>query len=449
MNRIRSFLPILGRFIIHTLGVRFLLALAISVTLWVLFTAEQNPVREDFFDAEIPVETSRLGDGLVVSRIAPQTVRLRIAAPRDIWESLTADNFRIVVDLYAVGVGLHELPLATEGADSRIRIIAAEPNTVTVAVEQRMEKEVPVRVDLAGSPPLGYQFQTPELLPDVVMVIGPASKVELVDAALVEVEIGNAPSTVNVTQRVTPRDAQGEDVSGVQLDPPVVQVTVPIEQVRTEKDVPVRVRVEGQPASGYWVVSYSAQPASVTLVGSPQELDTIRSVYTETVRVDGATRSFATTIDLVRPPGIGITGSNEVAVFVEVLPILTSREAEVAVTYVNLQPGMEVSVEPSTVTVTLSGPAPVLRALQASSVIVSLNLSGLGPGTYAPIPDVSAPPQVRVDSIDPPRVRVILTASPTPVPTPTPEPTATPVPTEEPQPATPTPSSEASVPLRR
>ena len=447
MNRIRSFLPILGHFITHTLGVRFLLALAISITLWILFTGEQNPVREDFFDAEIPVETSRLGDGLVVSRIAPHTVRLQIAAPRDIWESLTADNFRIVVDLYAVGVGLHELPLATEGADSRIRIIAAEPNTVTVALERRMEKEVPVRVDLAGSPPPGYQFQTPELLPDVVKVIGPASKVELVDVALVEVEIGNAQSTVNVTQRATPRDAQGEDVSGVQLDPPVVQVTVPIEQVRTEKDVPVRVRVEGQPASGYWVVSYSAQPDSVTLVGSPQELDTIRSVYTETVPIDGATRSFATTIDLVRPPGIGITGSNEVAVFVEVLPILTSREAEVAVTYVNLQPGMEVSVEPSTVTVTLSGPAPVLRALQASSVIVSLNLSGLGTGTYAPIPDVSAPPQVRVDGIDPPRLRVTVTAPPTP--TPTPEPTATPVPTEEPQPATPTPSSEASVPLRR
>lgn len=447
MIKLSSLLPVLGRFITHSLGVRFLLALAISITLWVLFTGEQNPVREDFFDAEIPVETSRLGDGLVVSRIAPHTVRLRIAAPRDIWESLTTDNFRIVVDLYAVGVGLHELPLDTERSDSRIRIIGAEPGTVTVALEQRMEKEVPVRVDMAGSPLPGYRFQTPELLPDVVKVIGPASRVELVDAALIDVEIGNARSTVNVTQRAVPRDAQGEDVSGVQLDPPVVQVTVPIEQVTTHKDVPVRVRIEGQPASGYWIASYSAQPASVTLVGSPQELDNIRFVYTETISVDGATRSFATPIDLARPPDIGITGSNEVGVFVEVLPILTSVETEVAVTYVNLQPGMEVTVDPLTVAVTLRGPAPVLRSFQPSSVIVSLNLSGLGPGAYALTPDVSTPLQVQVEGIDPPRVRVIMTAPPTPVSTP--EPAATPTPTEEPLPATPTPSSEAFIPLRQ
>ncbi|MDE2929705.1 MAG: CdaR family protein [Chloroflexota bacterium] len=447
MNRIRSFLPILGRFITYTLGVRFLLALAISITLWILFTWEQNPVREDFFDAEIPVETSRLGDGLVVSRIAPHTVRLQIAAPRDIWESLTTDNFRIVVDLYAVGEGLHELPLETERSDSRIRIIAAEPDTVTVALEQRMEKEVPVRVDLAGSPLPGYRFQAPELLPDVVKVIGPASKVELVDAALVDVEIGNAQTTVNVTQRATPRDAQGEDVSGVQLDPPVVQVTVPIEVVTTYKDVPIRVRVEGRPASDYWISRYFTQPASATLVGSPEELDGIDFVFTELIRVDGATQTVATIVELERPPRIGFAGSNEVAVIIDVLPIMTSVEIEVAVTHVNLQPGMAVTVDPPTVSVTLSGPAPVLRTLQASSVIVSLNLSGVGPGTYALTPNASTPPEVTVDQIDPPQLRVVVSASPTPVPTP--EPTPTPAPTEEPLPVTPTPSSEASVPLRR
>lgn len=447
MIKLSSLLPILGRFITHSLGVRFLLALAISITLWIIFTGEQNPVREDFFDTEIPVETSRLGEGLVVSRLAPNTIRLRIAAPRDIWESLSADNFRIVVDLFAIGVGLHELPVASDSSDSRIRIIAAEPDTVTIAVEQRMEKEVPVRVDLAGSPLLGYRFQAPELLPDVVKVIGPASKVALVDAALIDVEIGSARSTVNVTQRAVPRDAQGEDVSGVQLDPPVVQVTVPIEQVTTSKDVPVRVRVEGQPESGYWVAGYNAQPASVTLFGRLEELDGVSFVYTEIISVDGATQSFATTVELARPAEIGITGSNEVEVFVEVLPIITLVETEVVVTYVNLQPGMEATVDPAAARVTLRGFAPALRTLQPGSVVVSLNLSGFGPGTYALTPDVSEPPQVTVLEMDPSQFRVVVTAQPTPVPTP--RPAATPVPTEESQPATPTPSSEAFAPLRR
>ena len=106
---------------------RFLFALAISVILWVIFTAEENPVREDFFGAEIPVETSRLGDGLVVSRMSPSTVRVRIAAPRDTWESLSTDNFRVVVDLFAVGVGLHEIPINAIRSDSSVRILATDP----------------------------------------------------------------------------------------------------------------------------------------------------------------------------------------------------------------------------------------------------------------------------------------------------------------------------------
>ncbi len=438
MNKLRSLIPILGRFFTHTLGVRFLFALAISVILWVLFTAEQNPVREDFFDTEIPIETSRLGDGLVVSRIAPSTVRLQIAAPRDIWDSLTVDDFRAVVDLFAVGVGLHEIAIDTDESDSRIRIIAAEPETVTVALEQRKEKEVPVRVEVAGDPPFGYQFQQPQLLPDLVKVIGPASKVELVDAVWIDVEVGDARSTINLTQRAIPRDAQGQDVSGVQLDPAVVQVTVPVAQVISSKDVPVRVRIEGQPASGYLISRYIASPPSATLVGSPQELNAINFVFTETIPIAGVTQSITTTVELERPPGIGISGSDQIDVTIEVLPIASSAETRVAVTHVNLLPGMEAVVAPTTVSVILSGPAPVLRTLQASSVIVSLNLSGVGAGTYLLTPDVSTPPQVTVLSVDPAQLQVDVRASPALAPTS--EPATTPGPSEETLPSSPTPN---------
>jgi YbbR domain-containing protein len=438
MNRLRSFIPILGRFFSHTLGVRFLFALAISVVLWVIFTGEQNPVREDFFDADIPIETTRLGDGLVVSRITPSTVRMQIAAPRDIWDSLSADNFRAVVDLFSVGVGLHEIRLDAERSDTRIRIISVEPDTATVALEERKEKEVPVRVALAGNQPQGYQFLQPESLPDIVKVIGPASKVELVDAAWIDVDVGNASSTVNLTQRAIPRDAQGVDVSGVQLDPAVVQVTVPVEQVTSYKDVPIRVRIEGQPASGYWIARYRAEPATATLVGPPDDLNAMNFVFTEAISVEGATQSITTEVELERPPRVGISASDQVTVTVDVSPIIASAETQVAVTLVNLQPGLEAIVSPTTVSVTLSGPAPALRSLQPNSVIVSLNLSGVGAGTYALVPDHSTPPQITVESITPALLEVIVRSSPTLLPTQVPD--ATPSPTDGASSGSPTPS---------
>ena len=436
MTKIRSLLPLLVRFITHTLGVRFLLALAISITLWILFTGDQNPVREGFLSAEIPVETSRLGDGLVVSRTAPSTVRLRIAAPRDIWESLTADKFSAVVDLFAVGVGLHEILIEVASSDGRIRIIAADPETITVSLEERKEKEVPVRVDLVGDPPEGYRFQLPELLPDLVSVIGPSSRVDLVFAVWVSVEMDEVRSTVNLTKRAIPRDAQGEDVSGVQLDPPVVQVTVPVELAITNKDVPVRVNIEGQPAPGYWISRYLTEPASATLVGSPEVLDGLIYLSTETIRVEGATQTVTETVRLVIPPGVGIDGSDEVEVTVYVVPIVASVQTQIAVTPINVRPGLEAIVSPPTASVTIGGLAPVLRELQPSSVIVSLNLRGLDSGSYALTPETDTPDQVTVERISPSQFIVVvrpLTLAPTP------EPATSPIPTEDTQPAPPTP----------
>ena len=393
-------------------------------------------MREGFLSAEIPVETSRLGDGLVVSRTAPSTVRLRIAAPRDIWESLTADKFSAVVDLFAVGVGLHEIPIEVASSDGRIRIIAADPETITVSLEERKEKEVPVRVDLVGDPPEGYRFQLPELLPDLVSVIGPSSRVDLVFAVWVSVEMDEVRSTVNLTKRAIPRDAQGEDVSGVQLDPPVVQVTVPVELAITNKDVPVRIDIQGEPAPGYLVSRYLTTPASATLVGSPEVLNGLLYLSTETIRVEGATETVKETVELVKPPGVDVAGSDEVEVTVYVVPIVASVQTQIAVTLLNLRPGLEAIVSPLTASVTLGGLAPLLRELQPSSVIVSLNLSGLGPGSYALSPDTNTTLDVRVERINPLQFNVLVRPRTL---APTPEPATSPIPTEDTQPAPPTP----------
>ncbi len=444
MNRIRSLFELLGHFLTHTLGVRFLFALAISIILWVLFTAERNPVREDVFGAEIPVETSRLGDGLVLSRTTPSTVRLRIAAPRDLWDTLTADNFRVAADLYAVGAGIHEVAIRVESPES-IRVIAAEPATVTVALEQRKEKEVPVQVELVGAPPFGYRFQLEELLllPDVVKVIGPESKVDLVAAVWLRVEVHNARSTVSLTQRAVPRDAQGENVTGVQLDPPVVQVSVPVEQLIAYKDVPVRVNVVGEPGPGYYVSLYRAEPATARLYGAPEQLDEWSFVSTVPIDVTGATGTITQTAGLARPSGIvGISSENEVEVTVEVLPVMGSAETQIVVVHENLPPGLDVSINPAIVALTLYGPAPELRELDASSIIVSVNLTGLGAGTYTLSPIISAPDALTVEGFTPRQLQVVLTARPTPQPSPAPAaPTPTPTPAAESPPPTPTPGT--------
>jgi YbbR domain-containing protein len=66
-------------------------------------------------------------------------------------------------------------------------------------------------------------------------------------------------------------------------------------------------------------------------------------------------------------------------------------------------------VAPTTVKVTVSGPAEVMNKLQADKVHAVVNLTGIRPeqGLHVPV-EVSAPAGVALGNIDPPRVAVIF-----------------------------------------
>jgi len=327
-----------------------------------------------------------------------------------------------------MGVGIQDVVLTAEASDRRIRILGVQPERVTVRLEQRKEKRVPVRVSLGGSPSFGYRYRSPQVLPDQVTIIGPDSKVDAVDAVWVSVELDAARTTLTVTRRPVPRDTRGQDVTGVQLDPPTIQVTVPVEQVLTTKDVPIRVTLSGQPARGHFVSLYRAQPASATIIGPPEELDKVTTIATDPVNIEGATAPVNVTVGLQQPPNVTISGLTQVQVTVEIRAIAASAVTRVAVSVANLGPELQAVLMPESVAVLLGGPAPVLESLQPGSVIVSLNLSGLGPGTYTLAPVVNAPAQVTVAGVTPTEIRVEIRPVATPVPTPSPPPAATPSP---------------------
>jgi len=80
---------------------------------------------------------------------------------------------------------------------------------------------------------------------------------------------------------------------------------------------------------------------------------------------------------------------------------------------------LSASLSPQTVDIIISGPLPVLDSLAISDVHVQVDLTGLTPGTYQLIPKVSLVQQkVKVESILPGTVEVIITNVKTLTPTP-------------------------------
>jgi hypothetical protein len=92
---------------------------------------------------------------------------------------------------------------------------------------------------------------------------------------------------------------------------------------------------------------------------------------------------------------------------------------------IRIPAGMGVTPIPSEIVITLEGPDAKLAALKPDDILVVLDLRGRSKGSYLITPDVLAPEGIRVLTIDPETIAVLVEPLPTPSPVPSPSPTPT------------------------
>lgn len=382
-----------------------LLALGLSGIIWLLISIEQNPLRTDILDANVKVEPVNVPGGLdVFGEIEP--VRLRLSAPLDSWSRLDAKRFRASVDLSGAGAGIVEAPVKVEAADSRVRVVAIIPSRVEVRLEALKKESVPVKVNLTDSPPFGYTAGTPHLSTERVTVLGPESLVNQVEAAVAEVSLSGSKVNINHSFRLTARNERGYVMEGVSLDPASVMVEVPISQQIYYRTVGVSPVITGSVAPGYWIDSISVEPPSLMVVGTREAVESIVYLRTRSLDVNGASSVLVSYATLEVPRGLSVVGDARVLVRVSISPLLGTQILSLAPILTGLGEGRQASSEVSSIQVTLSGAAPLLKKLQPSEVALTLNLSGLSPGSYTLEPEIVVPQGIQVVGVSPERVKV-------------------------------------------
>jgi YbbR domain-containing protein len=233
----------------------------------------------------------------------------------------------------------------------------------------------------------------------------------------------------------TARDAQGDAVPGVTVEPAEVAVKVPLVQRSGFRNLSVRVIWEGQPAPGYRISNVSVVPTIVTVIGEPAKLEAIPGYLdTAPVKVDAATEDVVERVNLNLPDGVSAIGSQSVQVTISVTPIESSLTVRRQVVPQGLAPELVALPQPDSVDVIVSGPLPKLDGLRPEDVQVVVNLVSLTAGTYQLVPVVTTPEGIKVESVVPEKIQVdlIWRATATPTQTATPAPSPTPLPTSTP-----------------
>jgi YbbR domain-containing protein len=181
----------------------------------------------------------------------------------------------------------------------------------------------------------------------------------------------------------------------------------------------VKVIVHGQVAGGYRLDSISVFPPVITVFSSDPDLTNALPGVVETQPLDlqNASDNLNIRVSLNLPSGISVVGPQTVLIQAGISPIqssLTLTEEKVEVT--GLSADMAYHISPSAVDVILSGPLPILDTLTRQDVHVTVDVKGLGEGTYQLTPTVQIlASNVTVESLLPATIEVVL--APTPIPT--------------------------------
>ena len=391
------------------------LSVVLAFGIWIVVTDAENPTRTRVVPQDITVEPINVPESVAVVEPLP-TVRVRVTGAEDVFDSLTAADFQATVDLQGLTVGDYELPVQVRPLTSRgnIRVETVLPEEIEIELAQLVSKEVPVVIDVDGEPVSGFTMEAPELDDQSVLVSGPQEKVDMVAQATATLSVDGRTQTLSQAVRLVPRDNRGVLVEGVSLEPSLTQVMISIEQETFSRAMAISPVTEGNPGSGYNVVSVSVSPATVTVRGNEALITGTASIPTRPVDIDGATEDVVRTVGVDLPSGAEVTGGQPVVtVTVRIEPAEGLFSYAVPVEATNLGTGFSISGSLPVVTVELSGPVPLLQSLSLSSILALVDLTDLDVGPHTVAVEVTVPNEedVIVQSVTPSNISVTLQAS--------------------------------------
>ncbi len=408
------------RHLLNNLG-SGILALLLAFAIWIAATLQADPfAKEEIADIPITLRQQPANTVLFNQSQVSDRVSVEVRAPRSVLAKLKPDDFVATMDLSAIQPGTPApVTVQVTSTNEALRIEAINPAKQTIHLEMERTITLPIQIKVRGQVAVGYQAAPAQVAPNQVILFGPAPYLTSVISVTGSIDISGAKQDVVERVSLTPLDASGQVVTGLQLTPKQAEVRISVSRRFGYKpDVEVVPDLQGKPAEGYRQGIVLIEPSTVTLQGPPSILDKMPGfVETLPISLTGATESLSLRTALTLPATVAVVGGNLVTVFVEILPIQSSRTLTGTVELQGIQPGLVATASPSVVEIILEGPDPKLAELKPQSLRIVVNLYGYTIGVYRIKPEVLAPESVKVLSVIPETIEVEIEAAPTPTPT--------------------------------
>lgn len=364
-----------------------LLSLLAAVILWTYVVTTVSPDSKATI-TRIPVvfegESWLLENrNLMITDGMDATVELEVSGNRSDLAKLNSSNITLKVDLTKVyETGTTNLTYTTSFPSDvpygSITVERRQPAGVTLQVEKRLTREIPVNVVFTGSVPEGFIADTENITLDypVINIKGPASVVEQIDQAKVEVDLEERTESLSENYRYTLCDMEGNapDVEQIVTDVPEVHLDVKIQRFQ---EVPLNLNVVygGGVSEGY--TRYAVKPLSIRVSGSEAVLEDLKEIVLGTVNFAELTENTQMTFPINLPEGVtNLTGITEATVDISFVGLSIKEFTTENIKVTNVPEGLNYELMSEVVKVTLRGPTGVINQITPEDIVVTVDLTG-------------------------------------------------------------------------
>ena len=368
-----------------------LLSLGLSIALWFYVVTVVSPNSDKYFN-NIPVtiqsEVVLQERGLMITSTEFPRVSLHLEGNRSDLNKLNNSNITVSADVSRIGEpGTHNLILTPtfpgDVPNNAISVLSRTPSVITIDVEYRITKEVPVDIQYSGTLPENYMAdkENNQLDFESITISGPKSVIDQIAMARIAVDVDGRTESFSEQFQYSLLDAKEKPVDAalVTTNADAVNLTMKIYRV---KEIALSVKVNPGGGASQDTSKITIDPQTIRISGSTSLLEGLESLELGTINLAEIHTDTTLTFPIKLPEGVNNeTGLQEATVKIEFPELGTETLTVTQFEAVDVPAGLEVDFVTKQLEIQVRGPKNSVSQVDPSDIKVVVSFANEQAGT--------------------------------------------------------------------